>query len=75
METRWNWADDVQDAFIYIKEQLILAPILASPDFSKPCIVQTVILSQESNGSELVICYANRSLTKAEQIFSTTEKE
>jgi len=65
-----------------MKQRLMTAPILMCPDFSKKFYLQCdasqvglgVILSQALDGSE-VIAYASRRLSKAEQLYTTTELE
>lgn len=66
-------------AFQNIKEKLISAPVLKFPDFEKKFTLTTdasntglgAILSQEGHP----ICYMSRTLKKAEENYTTTEKE
>ena len=71
-------------AFQRLKQALISPPILHYPDFDKEFILATdasgyaisYILSQSyETGKEVVIRYGGRSLTKAEQKWSITERE
>lgn len=80
---KWNWSDDCEKSFQFIKDALVSAPILSCPDFSQPFVVQTdasaygvgAVLSQKLDDGEHVICYISRSLSRAERNYSTTERE
>lgn len=77
------WNPKAQKAFEDIKQALVSAPLLVSPDFSIPFIVQCdasdvglgCVLLQIQDGEEKVIAYASRSLNKSERNYSVTEKE
>ncbi len=79
----WSWTDQCLQAFDTLKQDLVQAPILITPDFTKPFCVQTdasntglgAVLTQESNGEEHVIAYASRLLRGAEKAYSVSEKE
>ena len=60
------------------------APILAYPDYTKPFVLDTdasnsgigAFLSQvQENGTECVVAYASRSLTRQEQKYCVTRRE
>jgi hypothetical protein len=78
-----EWTPEAQKAFQKIKDALVSAPVLSSPNFSKLFVIQTdasdtglgAVLMQELDGDERVIAYASRSLTKAERNYSVTERE
>lgn len=78
-----SWSPDAEKSFIDIKQALISAPILCSPDFSQPFTVQCDasdsgvggVLVQNIDGCERVIAYASRSLSRAERNYSVTERE
>lgn len=78
-----TWNNEAEIAFEKIKELISTAPILISPDFSKPFFLQTdssavglgVVLFQEKDGLEHPIAYASRALTSAEQKYHATERE
>lgn len=78
-----TWTKEADIAFQILKERLVSAPILASPDFDRPFVIQTdasdvglgAVLFQEVEGFEHPIAYASRTLTKAEQKYSVTERE
>lgn len=80
---RWRWHEEQEAAFCKLKEALTTAPILARPDFSKPFTLYTdasatglgAILTQVQDGSERVITYSSRALSKCERNYSVTEKE
>ena len=79
----WYRSDDQQSAFEQIKEYLSKAPVLLSPDFNVPFVLQTdasstglgAVLTQTTDGMEHVISYASRSLSDAEKNYTTTEQE
>ncbi|XP_064482847.1 uncharacterized protein LOC135395680 [Ornithodoros turicata] len=79
-----NWNDEKESAFQRLKAALTKPPVLRSPDFTKPFIVQCdasnrgmgVILSQKDNDDqEHPILYASRKLSIREEAYSATEKE
>lgn len=78
-----TWTTEADQAFNEIKRRLTSAPVLASPDFTKPFIIQCdasntavgSILYQASDGIEHPVAYASRTLNKCERKYSTTEKE
>lgn len=80
---RWRWGEKEQTAFETLKNKLQSDPILVPPDFTKRFTLQTdasniglgAVLTQIQDGRECVIAYASRSLNKAEQNYSVTEKE
>lgn len=79
----WKWEEDQQLAFEKLRVMLTEAPILSRPNFDETFVLQTdasnvgigAVLTQTINNVEYVIAYASRSLTMAEQNYSTTEKE
>lgn len=79
----WIWTDQCQQALDLIKQDLMQAPVLTSPDFTQPFRVQTdasevglgAVLTQECAGKEHVIAYASRLLRGAERSYSVSEKE
>ncbi|KAK9731646.1 RNase H-like domain found in reverse transcriptase [Popillia japonica] len=78
-----EWTTDAEKSFITIKQALVSAPILRSPDFSKSFTIQCDasdtgvggVLTQVSDGEEVVIAFCSRSLSKAERNYSVTERE
>lgn len=77
------WNEEAEAAFEQLKEKLVTAPVLASPDFDKPFVIQTdasdssvgAVLTQGDTDNEHPISYVSRTLTKAERNFSVTERE
>lgn len=78
-----SWNEAASIAFQKIKEALVSAPILSSPDFTKPFTIQCDasdtglggVLTQELDGDERAVAFASRSLTKTERNYSVTERE
>lgn len=79
----FEWSTECQRAFEMLKQKLVDAPVLQYPDFGRPFILTTdasqfaigSFLSQGTPGQDRPIAYASRTLNKAEQAYSTTEKE
>lgn len=77
------WTPNCEIAFQFLKKLITEPPILQYPDFSKNFILTTdasnkalgAVLSQGAVGKDLPIAFASRTLSKAEQNYSTTEKE
>ena len=81
---KFNWSLQCEQAFIELKQHLTSAPILALPDFSQQFILDSdasdvgigAVLSQKQvDGSEHVIAYASRVLSKPERRYCVTRKE
>ena len=82
-----TWTEDQQLSFTILKNKLTEPPILRLPDFSKEFIIETdassvgigAMLSQkhvvDSEGINLPVAYASRSLSKAERNYGTTDLE
>ncbi|GFW98975.1 retrovirus-related Pol polyprotein from transposon 297 [Trichonephila clavipes] len=78
-----DWNSSCQNAFEELKTRLSKNPVLYSPDFTKPFIIQCdasnlgigVVLSQVCENKEHPIMFLNKKLSLAEQKYSTTEKE
>lgn len=78
-----KWTEEADKAFIEIKHRLTSAPVLASPDFSKPFFIQTdssdtgmgAVIFQEEEGYEHPIAYASKTLNKCQRKYSVSEKE
>lgn len=81
---KFEWTNECQTAFEEIRHRLVTAPILAFPDYERAFILDTdasdigvgAVLSQvQEDGSERVIAYASRVLTKAERRYCVTRRE
>ncbi len=79
-----EWNEERQEAFEILKQKLIEAPILQSPNFNKEFILITdasgiglgAVLSQLNNeGKEVVIAYASRTLNETEKRYSNSDRE
>ena len=78
------WSAQCDGAFVRLKQLLCSSPILQSPDFTRPFILQTdasdrgvgAVLSQVgSDGEEHPVGYFSRKLLPWEERYSTVEKE
>ena len=82
--SKFIWTQQCQEAFEQLKHCLTSSPILALPDWSRPFVVDTdasdagigAVLSQvDTTGTEHVVCYASRLLSKSERNYCVTRKE
>lgn len=79
----FEWNNNCQKAFDYLKNKLMEPTLLQYPDFKKEfCIITDAskqacgaVLTQNHNEIQLPIAYASRSFTKGESNKSTTEQE
>ena len=83
-KTAFKWTSECQTAFEHLKRCLTSAPTLAMPNWSQPFIIDTdasdvgigAVLSQvDQEGTEHVIAYGSRVLSKAERNYCVTRKE
>ena len=81
---RFSWTLDCQKAFELLRQKLVSSPILAFPDYSREFILDTdasdiglgAVLSQiQDDGTERVVAYASRVLTKPERRYCVTRRE
>ena len=79
-----QWNEKLDQAFKKVKELLCKKPVLRSPDFQRPFLLQTdaseqgigVVLSQrEEDGTDYPVAYFSKKLLPREQRYSTVEKE
>lgn len=79
----FEWIGECQNSFETLIQKLISAPVLQYPNFTETFILTTDasqyvignILYQGPLGRDRPIAYASHTLNKAEQVYSTTEKE
>eukprot|EP00731_Ephydatia_muelleri_P024415 Em0016g686a len=80
----FSWTAQCTMAFQELKERLTTPPVLAFPQFDREFLLATdasdsaigAVLSQvDDNGTEKIIAYWSRQLTKAERNYSTIERE
>ena len=82
-KTKFDWTDDCQKSFLNLKQALSTPPILASARTDLPSILDTdasdhgigAVLSQIQQGTERVIAYYSRVLSKAERNYCVTRRE
>ncbi|KAI4901393.1 hypothetical protein NFI96_008728 [Prochilodus magdalenae] len=80
---RVKWTEECNSAFNDLKDCLCSDPVLGSPDFGKPFVVQTdasgnglgAVLLQGVENSRRPILYISRKLFPREKNYSTVEKE
>src|SRR6266498_3672360 len=80
----FEWTVSQQTAFDILKRKLTEEPILAHPDFTKMFKLYTdasdvgleaVLMQEDDQGKDRVICYEAKTLLPAEKNYLTTEKE
>jgi len=79
----WKWEQEQMNSFRCLQTVLTQEPVLQYPDFTKPFILTCdasgfavgAILSQGKIGHDKLIAFASRTVNKAEQNYSTIEKE
>lgn len=81
--SKFAWTDAARKAFDDIKEVLISAPVLASPNYELPFTIQTDasdsgiggVLVQGVGESERAVAYFSQKLSAAQRKYQTTERE
>ena len=79
----FNWDDNVENAFVLLKDSLVKSPILCYPDFTKPFTLLCdasgiglgIVLTQVTDSGERTIAYASRQLRKHEKNYAVIELE
>ena len=82
---RPDWTADCEEAFQKLKQLLCSAPVLRTPDFERPFLLQTdasdrgvgAVLSQPGveAGTDHPVAYFSKKLLPREEKYSTVEKE
>ena len=80
---RLTWTNETNAAFERLKSALCQEPVLISPDFNKPFLLQTdasgtglgAVLAQVVDGDEHPILFVSRKLLSHERNYATVEKE
>lgn len=78
-----QWSEECTEAFNTLKEKLTTAPIMNTPNFEQPFILEVdacqyglgAVLSQEYDKKKFVIAYASRTLSAIERRYGATERE
>ncbi|XP_023159122.1 uncharacterized protein LOC101459516 [Ceratitis capitata] len=80
----FSWNDEAQKSLDTLKQMLCTAPVLASPNYEKPFIIQcdasklgvgAVLAQKNIDGIEVPIAYFSQKLNKAQTNYSVTELE
>lgn len=83
-KSKFEWTDQAQLAFVNLKKALSSAPVLSSPDFSRPFFIQcdasmvgvgSVLFQVMADGQEHPIAYFSKKLNAAQRKYSVTELE
>lgn len=80
---KFIWSEACEKAFNMLKQQLCTAPVLRTPDYTKPFAIACdasdiaigAVLTQETDGNEGVIAYFSQKLSPSERNYSVTERE
>ncbi|KAL1534124.1 hypothetical protein AAHA92_31519 [Salvia divinorum] len=82
-EVEFDFDQSCKNAFQLLKEKLVTAPIIRSPDWNLPFEIMCdasdmavgAVLGQKVDGKSYVIFYASKTLNQAQRNYDTTEKE
>lgn len=81
---KFEWNPEAQKSFEILKEKLTSAPVLITPNFSKPFVIQCdastygvggVLAQEDEEGIERPIAYFSHKLNRAQRNYSITELE
>lgn len=78
-----QWTQECESAFDSLKKKLTNAPIMNTPNFEAPFILELdaceyglgAVLTQEYENQKYVIAYASRTLSSPERKYGATERE
>ncbi|CAF1253664.1 unnamed protein product [Rotaria sordida] len=78
-----RWSNECTEAFKTLKKKLTTAPIMNTPNFEQPFILEvdafeyglSAILTQEYDDKKYVIAYASRTLSAIERRYGAIERE
>ena len=82
--TKFEWVEECEEAFKNLKEFLISAPILKSPDWNlifhvhndaSNFAIGAILAQPGEKNMDFPISYASRQLNKAKQNYTTIERE
>jgi len=80
----FKWTEEANEAFKTLKTKLTTAPVLTTPDFSKPFCIQCdassvgiggVLTQANEVGEEMPIAFVSQKLSTTQQKYNVTEKE
>ena len=80
----FKWTSDCQEAFEELKQLLVNAPVLATPDMTKPFSLSTdasdrcvgaVLMQEDGIGETHPVAYLSKKLNKHQIHYSVVEKE
>lgn len=80
----FQWTPEAESAFQVLKEKLSSAPILVSPNYTKPFVLQcdasklgvgAVLTQLNEDNQEMPVAYFSKKLNKAQSSYSVTELE
>jgi hypothetical protein len=82
-DTKWQWEEEQEKAFLQLKVAMVTAPVLKVPDFTKEFVVTTdaslvsagAILQQDFGEGIQPVAYASRKFLPAECRYSAYERE
>lgn len=81
---KFSWNEEAQKSFEELKTILTTAPVLHSPDFTKPFYIHcdasntgigSVLVQKTAEGEEFPIAFMSKKLNQAQRNYSVTEQE
>jgi hypothetical protein len=83
-KNKFSWKPAAQQAFEYLKQQILKEPILTRPDYTKPFILYTdasdyaiggILGQRDDNGKEHIVKFLHKTLSQTERHYGATERE